>query len=374
HVSFTEMVEAYADFEGEPELSQLKSYWAEEYDIVFPPGEAKSEAEAIEAGRELHEYSCAACHSKPAWGFISYGLAKALKPVAVGLSQSKFGLIIWRLHWLLIFACWALLPFSKFLHVLATPVNLIVNQETKEASADPAVAATKQALAMDACTHCGECSARCSVAASFRQIGNDNILPSEKLAALRRLLDGRGKNGRRIKALAEGAEICTLCGRCTTVCPAGIGLQELWLALDDELAARGVPTPFVAVREEALARYGGDGQGRPQHLPPLDGPVGLGYVHRPETFVNCFECQTCTNVCPVVANYDHPGAKLGLLPHQLMHSLSLGLSDLALGSRMVWDCLTCYQCQEQCPQGVDVADTLYELKNLAFDRLREAEI
>jgi heterodisulfide reductase subunit C len=48
-----------------------------------------------------------------------------------------------------------------------------------------------------------------------------------------------------------------------------------------------------------------------------------------------------------------------------MRSLGLGLRDFALGSNMLWDCVTCYQCQEHCPQGVKVTDILYELKNLA---------
>jgi heterodisulfide reductase subunit C len=43
------------------------------------------------------------------------------------------------------------------------------------------------------------------------------------------------------------------------------------------------------------------------------------------------------------------------------------LKDLAFGSTMLWDCVTCYQCQEHCPQGVKVTDVLYELKNLAIN-------
>jgi heterodisulfide reductase subunit C len=68
----------------------------------------------------------------------------------------------------------------------------------------------------------------------------------------------------------------------------------------------------------------------------------------------------------VVENYENPQEVLGMLPHQIMRSLGLGLKDLALGSRMLWDCVTCYQCQEHCPQGVKVTDVLYELKNLAL--------
>ena len=46
-----------------------------------------------------------------------------------------------------------------------------------------------------------------------------------------------------------------------------------------------------------------------------------------------------------------------------MRSLGLGLTDLALGANMLWDCVTCYQCQEHCPQNVKVTDIFFELKN-----------
>jgi len=49
----------------------------------------------------------------------------------------------------------------------------------------------------------------------------------------------------------------------------------------------------------------------------------------------------------------------------------LGIRDLAFGSGMLWDCTTCYQCQEHCPQGVKVTEVLYELKNLAIKNAAE---
>jgi heterodisulfide reductase subunit C len=70
-------------------------------------------------------------------------------------------------------------------------------------------------------------------------------------------------------------------------------------------------------------------------------------------------------VCPVVGNYENPGQALGLLPHQIMCSLGLGLVEMATGAGMIWDCLTCYKCQENCPQQVEVCDILYRLKNIA---------
>jgi len=42
---------------------------------------------------------------------------------------------------------------------------------------------------------------------------------------------------------------------------------------------------------------------------------------------------------------------------------------MASGPDMLWDCVTCYQCQEHCPQKVKVTDILYELKNMAIEKL-----
>jgi heterodisulfide reductase subunit C len=86
------------------------------------------------------------------------------------------------------------------------------------------------------------------------------------------------------------------------------------------------------------------------------------------TFSPCVQCQTCTNVCPVVAHSD-VAAGVDITPQQVMNLLRLGLVDLALGSRMVWDCATCYQCQEHCPAGIRVTEVLYELRNRGYARL-----
>ena len=75
---------------------------------------------------------------------------------------------------------------------------------------------------------------------------------------------------------------------------------------------------------------------------------------------------TCSNACPVVVNFQYPKESLGLMPHQIMYSLKFGIQDNVLGAGMVWDCLGCYNCQENCPQGVRVTDILFELKNISF--------
>ena len=96
----------------------------------------------------------------------------------------------------------------------------------------------------------------------------------------------------------------------------------------------------------------------------------LNLSDQASTFSGCFKCATCTVECPVVAHYKNPSEALDLMPHQIMHALGLGLKEVVLGSRMIWDCLGCYLCQEQCPMDVKVTDVFYELKNIAYERLR----
>ncbi|MBW1692578.1 MAG: 4Fe-4S dicluster domain-containing protein [Deltaproteobacteria bacterium] len=81
----------------------------------------------------------------------------------------------------------------------------------------------------------------------------------------------------------------------------------------------------------------------------------------------CFQCTTCTNGCPVVLNFKpRPREELDLLPHQLMHAVRMGLKDLVLEARMLWACTECYNCTEGCPQGIEVCDVIYQLKNIAI--------
>jgi len=256
-----------------------------------------------------------------------------------------------------------------------------------------------QLMELDACTHCAMCTSRCSVAIAFEGIPNINILPSEKLASIKALASGRPLEEREIRDLQEGVYLCTNCYRCTVVCPVEIDLQNLWIKVRELLLQRGIPElsvlsplsfyrglmkdetaqgdyekPLTRARE-AIASQCDLLRNKDKILPLTSAnrrlQDGLNLSAQARTFSACFGCQTCTTVCPVVGNYEHPQEALGLLPHQIMQAAGLGLRDLAFGSNMLWDCLTCYQWQEQWPQGVWVTDVRYELKNLAVRYVKE---
>lgn len=374
YTSFQEMVEEWASLD-EDELEHLKAYWAEDFGVVFPEPVAATDPDALEMGKEVHEVSCASCHSKPTWAFLSYGVSKAIGPIAVTLTDARTQVGLWYLHFLVCFVGLAYLPFSKLFHMLSSPVSLLANAVMDTGASATANVVTRRAMELDACTHCATCSIHCSVGVVFRQIANETILPSEKLISLKAMASGKPLDGKELRRIQEGSYICTSCYRCTSVCPVGINLQDLWLSMREDLLRQGYPENAAWARHVLADRFGGALRDKNASVTPAAGDLqkDMTVSLQAETFSSCFECQTCTNVCPVVGNYENPRETLGLLPHQIMHSLGLGLENEALGNQMIWDCLTCYMCQEHCPQGVQVTDVLYELKNRAYARLTDEE-
>ncbi len=394
HTRYQEMVEDYADTDDEEELRTLESFWVQNFDIVSPTVKGPFEEEILAEGAEMHDMSCAACHSRPGWAFSGYVVAKITKPISLGLDRANIPTLLWYLHFLACFVGMAYLPFSKMFHIFASPVSLLVNAVMEKEKSDPANIATRQVMELDACTHCGTCSRRCSVAVAFYKTGNMTILPSEKMVFLKDYVSDKDLDEEALRTIQEGAYLCTNCDRCTVVCPVGINLRDLWVNVKEEMIQKNRPVPLVLSQ---LSFYRGierqyldsreyskplDGSrkaiaakceliNRPEKIIPLT-PINKEFKNKAEispqatTFTYCYSCENCSTVCPVVENYENPQEVLGLLPHQIMRSLGLGLSDLALGSNMLWVCVTCYQCQEHCPQGVKVTDILYELKNLAI--------
>ncbi|MBC8392221.1 MAG: 4Fe-4S dicluster domain-containing protein, partial [Deltaproteobacteria bacterium] len=239
----------------------------------------------------------------------------------------------------------------------------------------------------------------CSVAVAFEYFPTINSLPSEKIASVKSLAAGRELNEKELRHIQEGIYLCTNCKRCTVVCPVGINLQDLWFNVREAILQKGY-TEYLILSPLSFYRGLMSDDGAKENyrqplnkaretiaaacdlmimkdtvlpLTPVDNAFkeGLSLSAQANTFSVCFGCETCTTACPVVANYENPQEVLGLLPHQIMHSCGLGLRDLAFGSNMLWDCLTCYQCQEQCPQNVCITDIFYELKNEAVKLVKE---
>ncbi|NVM53964.1 MAG: 4Fe-4S dicluster domain-containing protein [Candidatus Helarchaeota archaeon] len=76
------------------------------------------------------------------------------------------------------------------------------------------------------------------------------------------------------------------------------------------------------------------------------------------TILYCYQCGTCSAGCPVLS-------ALELMPHQVIRMTLLGLKKEVLETSTLWLCATCYLCNERCPQGVEISNVFFALKNIA---------
>jgi heterodisulfide reductase subunit C/nitrate reductase gamma subunit len=369
---FLRMAEDYAGLEQPEELRPLEAYWATHYGVHFDQLEGPFDEDTMAEGAEINEDNCLPCHSRPQVAFASYGLSRIMTPLAGLLNRSRADVWLWYLHVIICLGGLAVLPFTKFLHMVTSPLTLLLERPLKKDRHNPEYLANTRALALDACTHCGLCSEHCSVAPIFQTLGNENILPSEKILGLKSLLRGGRLGAEQQQAIREGNFICTGCYRCTEICPVGLNLQDLWSASQGELAARQLPTPALWAKEDGHTRLAEFERTNGKVIKLNGNSSVLKTLTRSSTFTYCYTCKTCTCSCPVVRHYDEKASEeLDLLPHQIIRSIAYGQPDLALNARMLWDCMNCYMCQEHCPQGVRVCDIMYELKNMAYTRLAE---
>jgi heterodisulfide reductase subunit C/nitrate reductase gamma subunit len=391
---YQEMVADYADSDDPEELMALESVWVKDFGVVSPNVTSPFDQEVMAQGRDMHEMSCAGCHSSPKWAFTGYLTAKILSPIALAMDRAGLPAVLWYIHFMACFIGLAYLPFSKMFHIFASPLSLLANAVMDGEESDPANIATRQIMELDACTHCGTCSLRCSVGVCFEEVSNINIFPSEKLGALKALAAGKKLSEQELMDIQDGLYLCTNCYRCTGVCPSGINLQDLWFNVREALLQRGYPellalSPLSFYRGLRRDDITEDNYKKPLQVArkAIDDECNLTVVQddiinltltdkrirevlkksaQGNSFSYCFSCFTCTTACPVVNSVDNLPEDLGLVPHQIIRAAVVGLSDPIFSSNMLWSCLGCYECQEHCPQGVCITDVFYELKNLAI--------
>ena len=385
--TYQSMVEEYALLSDETEEKALEAFWVKENALVSPNFKTAPAAEMVATGRELNGDSCVECHVSNKNGFMSYTLASTLGPILTFGNGAAQVTLFYYLHIISCFAflCW--IPFSKMFHIVSAPINLIVKNVTKDQYSGVENSLNSQMLGLSACTHCGACSVECSSSMFYESFDNDFILPSEKVQYLKKIATKQITDPALIQKLQEGLYVCTSCDRCTNICPSGINLKDLFINARYALLQNGPPEPsllshfsfplalaqnFVDDHITALTKVTALFKSTFTPLSEKKIPLTIGpeLYKANDSYSGCYSCQRCTNICPVVRSYDDPLKELGLLPHQIMYSLGIGDLDLALSSQMIWNCSTCYLCQEHCPNQVELCDIFYGLKNKAVQSIK----
>jgi heterodisulfide reductase subunit C len=80
-----------------------------------------------------------------------------------------------------------------------------------------------------------------------------------------------------------------------------------------------------------------------------------------ETINHCYQCGTCASSCPVTR------LSKDFNPREIINQTLSGERDILLNEAL-WLCCSCYNCQERCPQKVEIADVIFTLRNIAIDQ------
>ncbi len=70
---------------------------------------------------------------------------------------------------------------------------------------------------------------------------------------------------------------------------------------------------------------------------------------------NIFECLSCGACSSSCSWFEGEG---GPVPRQIIKMASLGLDDLLIKSGMLWDCLLCNRCTQDCPMGITMSSVI----------------
>ncbi len=73
----------------------------------------------------------------------------------------------------------------------------------------------------------------------------------------------------------------------------------------------------------------------------------------------CIQCGRCSSGCPIARLTNEHN------PRRLMEMVILGLKKDVLPTQLPWYCLSCFTCLDRCPQGGDVGEVMFAIRNLA---------
>lgn len=78
---------------------------------------------------------------------------------------------------------------------------------------------------------------------------------------------------------------------------------------------------------------------------------------------DCYQCGKCSAGCPMADAMD-------LKPQQIVRRLQMGLVDDVLQAKSPWICAGCLTCSARCPQSIEIADLMQEVRRASKDAHR----
>ncbi len=216
--------------------------------------------------------ACRLAVTQPWWGRwspVGWALGRAF--LAAGMTEPALrGLHLgtWIFHFVVSFLFIAIIPYSYFVHLVTTPLNIFFARLRPQGELLPILDieeaeslgvsrmeefSWKRRLDFDACTMCGRCQAACPA-----YLAGTPLNPKQIILKLRDLMhhpDGRAIHGDTIAAGELWA--CTTCNACVEACPAFIEILDTIVDLRRYLAlSEGALPPTAGTSLQNMQRSG----------------------------------------------------------------------------------------------------------------------
>jgi Fe-S oxidoreductase len=172
------------------------------------------------------------------WSPVGFALAGLFTPLGESANRSLH-VAVWMFHMLVVFGFIAAIPYTKFFHIITSPMNIFLRKLEPAGALEPIrnieEAETfgagkiedwtwKRLLDFDACTRCGRCQDVCPATATGKPLSPQNIIV--KLGGyLHETPLATGKKDAALRAMhgevitADELWDCTTCAACVQVCP-----------------------------------------------------------------------------------------------------------------------------------------------------------
>jgi Fe-S oxidoreductase/nitrate reductase gamma subunit len=222
--------------------------------------------------------ACRLAVAQPAWGPwspVGYALGRAM--LAVGMEEGALRathLAVWLFHAVISLGFIAVVPYSYFMHLITTPLNIFFSKLTPrgeirkidniEEAESLGVSkleefSWKRRLDFDACVECGRCQAACPA-----YMAGTALSPKQIIVKLKHHMHGALPgpiHGELIKA--EELWACTTCMACVQECPAFIDIVDTIIDLRRYLALSEGALPSTAPQSLQNIQRAGNPWGLP---------------------------------------------------------------------------------------------------------------
>jgi Fe-S oxidoreductase len=222
--------------------------------------------------------ACRLAATQPAWAPwspVGYGLGQVM--LAVGMGEGALRathLSVWLFHAAISLFFVAIVPYSYFMHLVTTPLNIFFSKltprgeikkiENIEEAESLGVSkleefSWKRRLDFDACVECGRCEAACPA-----YMSGTALSPKQIIVKLKRHLHGE-LPGPIHGELIKGEELwaCTTCMACVQECPAFIDIVDTIIDLRRYLTLSEGALPSTAPQSLQNIQRAGNPWGLP---------------------------------------------------------------------------------------------------------------